>query len=459
MSLITQVKKENDQAALVDVSALENAADKAITAAKKLGADQVEVRLSNSLGQSINVRKQALESVEVHNDRSLTVNVYNQHCTGSASTADLTDQGVEAAVQAAISIAKQTEADSCFGLADKDLLAPNNVDSTELEQQHSWNASINDLVEIAQRCEQAGFDVDSRINNSEGAEVNTYEGISLYANSHGFMASSAGSSHSMSCSLIAQEDNDMQRDYWYSSSCNPSHLDVPELIGKVAGERTVRRLGGRQIDSCQVPVMFEASLASSLISHLSSAISGGVLYKKASFMLDRLGEQIFPDWINISENPHLIGEYRSSFFDGEGVATPERRDIISNGQLESYILGSFTSRKLGMKTTANSGGLRNVRVSQTGETFDDLVKKMHTGFVVTELIGSGINMVTGDYSRGASGFWVENGEVQHPVHEVTVAGNLLEMFNNIVAIGSDVDNRGNIQTGSILLEKLTIAGA
>ncbi len=205
--------------------------------------------------------------------------------------------------------------------------------------------------------------------------------------------------------------------------------------------------------------MFEASLASSLISHLTSAISGGVLYKKASFMLDRLGEQIFPEWLTISENPHLIGEYRSSFFDGEGVATPPQRKIISDGQLSSYILGSFTSRKLGMKTTANSGGLRNVRVSQTGETFDDLVKKMHTGFVVTELIGSGINMVTGDYSRGASGFWVENGEVKHPVHEVTVAGNLLDMFNDIVAIGSDVDTRGNIQTGSIPLEKLTIAGA
>ncbi|MGH1428004.1 MAG: metalloprotease PmbA [Arenicella sp.] len=459
MSVMKQETIENEQAVLVDVSTLERAADKAISIAKKLGADQAEVRLSNSLGQSINVRKQALESVEVHNDRSLSVSVFNQHCTGSASTADLTDKGVEAAVQAAISIAKQTEADPCFGLADKELLASNNVDSAVLEQQHSWGAPINELVEIAQRCEQAGFDVDSRINNSEGAEVNTYEGISLYANSHGFMASSTGSSHSMSCSLIAQENNDMQRDYWYSSSCHPSRLDAPELIGKNAGERTVRRLGGRQIDSCQVPVMFEASLASSLISHLTSAISGGVLYKKASFMLDRLGEQIFPEWLTISENPHLIGEYRSSFFDGEGVATPPQRKIISDGQLSSYILGSFTSRKLGMKTTANSGGLRNVRVSQTGETFDDLVKKMHTGFVVTELIGSGINMVTGDYSRGASGFWVENGEVKHPVHEVTVAGNLLDMFNDIVAIGSDVDTRGNIQTGSILLEKLTIAGA
>ncbi len=228
MSVMKQETIENEQAVLVDVSTLERAADKAISIAKKLGANQAEVRLSNSLGQSINVRKQALESVEVHNDRSLSVSVFNQHCIGSASTADLTDKGVEAAVQAAISIAKQTEADPCFGLADKELLASNNVDSAVLEQQHSWGAPINELVEIAQRCEQAGFDVDSRINNSEGAEVNTYEGISLYANSHGFMASSIGSSHSMSCSLIAQENNDMQRDYWYSSSCHPSRLDAPE---------------------------------------------------------------------------------------------------------------------------------------------------------------------------------------------------------------------------------------
>ena len=221
----------------------------------------------------------------------------------------------------------------------------------------------------------------------------------------------------------------------------------------------MRRLGGRQVDSCQVPVLFEAPLASSLIGHLISSISGGVLYKKASFMLDRLGEKIFPEWLSIAEHPHLSGEYGSSFYDGEGVATPERRTIVEQGELTAYILGSFTSRKLGMQSTANSGGMRNVRLSQTGESFDELVKSMGTGFIVTELIGSGINLVTGDYSRGASGFWVENGEVQHAVQEVTVAGNLLDIFASIQAIGSDVDSRGNIHTGSILLEKLTIAGA
>lgn len=459
MSASAMKKENDDQAVLVENAVLETAADKALSLAKKLGADQAEVSLSNSLGQSINVRKQALESVEIHNDRSLTINVYNKHCTGSAATADLTDKGIQSAVEAAISIAKQTEADECFGLADKELLAENKINNSNLDQYHSWDASINELIEIAQRCEQASFDVDKRITNSEGAAVNTYQGVSVYANSHGFIASSKGSSHSMSCSVIAQEQDDMQRDYWYDSNCRATNLDSPEAIGKMTGERTARRLGGRQIESCQVPVLFESSLASSLISHLISSISGGVLYKKATFMRDRLGEQIFPTWLSIDENPHLSGESRSSFYDGEGVATPQKRTIIDQGQLVAYVLGSFTSRKLGMTTTANSGGMRNVRVSQTGESFTELLQKMHTGFVVTELIGSGINMVTGDYSRGASGFWVENGEIQHPVHEVTVAGNLLDMFASIQAIGSDTDIRGNTQTGSILLEKLTIAGA
>lgn len=459
MSASAMQKQCDEQPILVEGSVLETAAEKALEFAKKLGADQAEASLSNSLGQSINVRKQALESVEVHNDRSLSVVVYNKHCSGSASTADLTDKGIQSAVEAAISIAKQTEADECFGLADKELLAGKEINNDSLNQYHSWDASINELIEIAQRCEQASFDVDKRINNSEGAAVNTYQGVSVYANSHGFMSSAKGSSHSMSCSVIAQAGDDMQRDYWYDSNCRASAMASPESIGKMSGERTVRRLGGKQIPSCQVPVLFESSLASSLIGHLVSSISGGVLYKKSSFMRDRLGEQIFPEWLSIAEHPHLAEEYRSSFYDGEGVATSAQRSIIDQGNLAAYVLGSFTSRKLGMKTTANSGGLRNVRVSQTGESFEELIKTMGTGFVVTELIGSGINIVTGDYSRGASGFWVENGEIQHPVQEVTVAGNLLDMFGSIQAIGSDVSTRGNTHTGSILLEKLTIAGA
>ena len=459
MSTTSMAMPEPEQDVLVDQSVLQNSADQALAYAKNLGADQAEISLSNSLGQSINVRQQALESIEVHNDRSMTVNVYNNHCAGSATTADLTEAGIQAAVQAAISIAKQTEADDCFGLADKDILAKSGINNSELNQYHAWDASINDLIEVAQNCEQAALDVDSRINNTEGAAVNTYQGVSIYANSHGFSASSKGSSHSMSCSVIAQMEDDMQRDYWYDSNCNPQALASPESIGKYCGERTIRRLGGRQVKSCQVPVLFEASLASSLISHLVSSISGGVLYKKATFMLDRLGEKIFPEWLSIAEHPHLAGEYRSSFYDGEGVATPERRSIIDQGELTAYILGSYTSRKLGMQSTANSGGMRNIRLSQTGESFDELVKIMGTGFVVTELIGSGINMVTGDYSRGASGFWVENGEIQHAVQEVTVAGNLLDMFASIQAIGGDVDVRSNTHTGSILLEKMTIAGA
>ena len=459
MSMTTMQKTKEEQAVLVDESVLEKAAEQALSHAKKMGADQAETILSNSLGQSINVRKQALESVEVHNDRSMTINVYNNHCSGSATTADLTDNGIKAAVEAAVSIAKQTEADDCFGLADKDRLAESGINNADLDQYHAWDASINELIEVAQRCEQSAFDVDQRITNTEGSTVNTYQGVSVYANSHGFLGSSKGSSHSMSCSVIAQAGDDMQRDYWYDSNCRHEALASPEAIGRLSGERTVRRLGARQIDSCQMPVLFEPSLASSLISHLVSSISGGVLYKKASFMLDRLGDNIFPEWLSIAEHPHIVGEYRSAFYDGEGIATPEQRTIIEQGNLSAYVLGSFTARKLGLKSTANSGGMRNIRISQTGETFDELLEKMGTGLVVTELIGSSINMVTGDYSRGASGFWVENGVIQHPVQEVTIAGNLLDMFASIQAIGADTDTRGNTHTGSILLEKLTIAGA
>jgi len=459
MSVQEQAKQIDQSDELVDQKVLESAADTALSIAKRLGADQAEVRISNSLGQSINVRKQELESVEVHNDRSFTVNVYRNHCTGSATSADLSTTGIKSAVQAAMSIAQQTEADQCLGLADKELLANSKDCQKDLDQYHPWKAPIPELIDIAKSCEQASFDVDSRISNSEGAGINTYQGASVYANSHGFMGFSTGTSHSLSSSVIAQDDSDMQRDYWYDSNGNPTKLSDAASIGQKAGERAVRRLGAKQVKSCQVPVLFENSLASSLIGHLISAISGGVLYKKASFMLDRLDQIVFPEWLSLEEHPHLIGEYRSSFYDTEGVATPEKRRIIDQGRLASYVLGSFTSRKLGMKSTANAGGLRNLRVSNTGEDFDELLKKMDTGFIVTELIGSGINMVTGDYSRGASGFWVENGKIQYPVQEVTVAGNLLDMFGDIIAIGQDVDTRNNTHTGSILLEKLTLAGA
>jgi len=312
---------------------------------------------------------------------------------------------------------------------------------------------------MAQACEQAALDVDSRISNTEGASINSHIGASVYANTHGFMGYQRGSRHSLSCSVIAEQEGDMQRDYWYASNCNVDLLDSPENIGEFAGDRTIRRLGAKQIDSCQVPIILEAPIAGSLISHFIGAIKGGVLYKKATFLLDQLGEAIFPEWMSVIETPHAIGGVNSAAFDSEGVATPKQRKLIESGVLQGYVLGSYTSRKLGMQTTANAGGVRNISISNTGQNFETLLSEIDEGLLVTELIGSGINMVTGDYSRGASGFWVKNGVIQHAVQEVTIAGNLRDMFKQVTAVGTDLDRRGNIQTGSIVIEGMTVAGS
>jgi len=296
-------------------------------------------------------------------------------------------------------------------LADKELLAESGVDSSSLDQMHDWDISLNEMAELGQECD--------------------------YANSNGFIVNGKGSSHSVSCSFIAEQNGEMERDYWYHSDCNPNKLESAKSIGVRAAERSIKRLGARQIPTCEVPVIFDATIAGSIFSHFFSAISGGALYKKSSFLLDQLDQSVFPEWLSLTERPHLKGKYRSALYDSEGVATRSENKIVEQGVLRSYVLGSFTSRKLGMKTISNMG----------------------TGLLVTEMIGSGINMVTGDYSRGASGFWVENGVIQYPVHEVTIAGNLRDMFMNIVAIGSDVDSRGNIATGSLMFEKLTVAGA
>jgi len=456
---MNEQKNVLEKAALIDASELEKAANIALDYAKQLGADQSEARLSNQLGQSVSVRKQSLESVEIHNDRSLSVNVYASHCSGSASTADLSEKGIRSTVEAAMSIAKQTEADDCFGLADKELLAEAGTDSSVLDQMHDWNISLNEMIELGQSCEQAGFDLSSDISNSEGAEVNSFSGVSAYANSHGFMVNGMGSSHSLSCSFIAEKEGAMERDYWYHSDSNPSKLESASSIGETAAERTLKRLGGKQVPTCEVPVIFDATIAGSVFSHFFGAIKGGALYKKSTFLLDHLDKQVFPEWLSLTERPHLKGRYRSALYDVEGVATPSENKIVDQGTLRSYILSSFTARKLGMKTTANAGGVRNVAVSSTAESQSQMISNMGTGLLVTELIGSGINMVTGDYSRGASGFWVENGVIQYPVNEVTIAGNLKDMFMDIVAIGSDVDTRGNVHTGSLMLEKITVAGA
>lgn len=450
------VKAKNEEATIVSQAELEAVAEKALAHARKQGMDQAQVDISNSLGRSVTVRKQELESVEIHNDRSLVVSVFTNQQTGSASSADFTDAGIEQTVSAAVAIAKQTAKDDCFGLADAELMATAQPDFKTF---HPWDVSMQEMTTIAQTCEQAALDVDSQISNTEGATINSYLGASVYANTHDFVGYQRGSRHSLSCSVIAEQEGDMQRDYWYASNCDVTALDSPEQIGKMAGDRTIRRLGAKQIDSCQVPVILEAPIAGSLIAHFIGAIKGGALYKKATFLLDQLGEEIFPEWMSVMESPHAIGGVNSAAFDSEGVATPEHRKLIENGVLQGYVLGSYTSRKLDMQTTANAGGVRNVSISNTGQDFSTLLNDVGEGLLVTELIGSGINMVTGDYSRGASGFWVKNGVIQHAVQEITIAGNLRDMFKQVAAVGTDLDQRGNIQTGSIVIEGMTVAGS
>jgi len=435
---------------------LNKAAQYAIDYAKKCGVDEAEVSLNQGVGVSVDARQQTLETVEKHNEAQFVVSVYKDHKTGSASSADMSEAGIRSTIDAAVSIATYTGADDCFGLADKALMAK---DLRDLELDHQWDIEVDQMLELAVNCEQAALQSSDLIVNSEGATVNTYRGQTVYANSHDFLSNTYGSQHSISCSVIGAKGDSMQRDYWYDSNRNPAKLASPESIGKEAAKRTLQRLGGKQISSRQASVLFEPGVAKSLVSHLIGAIKGGAIYKKASFMLDRVGESVLPDFVTIAENPHQLGAAGSAMHDAEGVATPEYRAIIDGGVLQGYVLGSYTARKLNLTSTANSGGVRNLTVSNTGQNFTELLQQMNEGLLVTELIGSGINGVTGDYSRGAAGFWVENGEIQFPVEEITIAGNLIEMYQSIVAIGNDVDVRGNTECGSILVENMTIAGS
>lgn len=435
---------------------LANAAEFAIDYAKKQGIDQSEVSLHLGTGISISARQHELETVEKYNDAQFVVSLYKDHKSGSASSADMSEQGIRSSVDAAISIASYTGADPCFGLADADRMATQEKD---LDLHHAWNVDEAQMLDIAMRCEQAALQSSDLITNSEGSSVNSYSGLAVYANSHGFSSQIPSSQHSISCSVIGSNSSGMQRDYWYDSSRDAAMLDSPEEIGLTAAKRTVARLGSRQIPSCQATVMYDSAMAKSLISHLIGAIKGGAIYKKASFMLDKIGQEVVPSFMTIAENPHKLTASNSAWHDGEGVATPDYRAIVDAGRLESYVLGSYTARKLGLESTANAGGVRNLSVSNTGQTTEQLLSDMGTGLLVTELIGSGINMVTGDYSRGAAGFWVENGEIQYPVEEITVAGNLIDMYRNIVAIGDDYDNRGSTECGSIVIENMTVAGS
>ncbi len=437
-----------------DTARLATLSEMVLSEACSLGATSAEVGLSVSSGFSVTVRLNDIETLEHYRDQSLAVTVYKGQAKGSASTSDLNDASVRDVVASACSIAGFTAKDDCAGLADPDLMAK---DIPDLQLYHPWQVTVEEAIDLAKTCESAARDSDKRIINSEGASVTTYGGASIYANSHGFLGGYGGTRHSMSCSVIAGDEKQMQRDYWYSSARQHSTLQSADSIGLQAAERALQRLDARKLETCQAPVVFSPEMARSLLGSFIGAIRGGALYRQASFLLDYKGKAVFPDFITITEKPHLLSALGSAPFDTEGVSTHER-DIVQRGVLQDYVLDSYSARKLGMQTTANAGGVRNLHITQGDQSQAELLQTMGKGLLVTEMMGQGVNNVTGDYSRGASGFWVENGEIQYPVEEITVAGNLKDMFMGIQAIANDVDTRSNIITGSILIDNMTIAG-
>lgn len=418
------------------------------------GATAAEAGVSAQHGLSVTARLGEVETIEHTSDHGLGVTVYVGQRKGSSSTTDLSPDAIRESVAAAIRIARYTSEDSAAGLADAELMAQ---DPQDLDLNHPWPIDADEAAAIALRCEQAALDHDARISNSEGASVYTQNSAFIYGNSHGFIGGYPTTRHSISCAVLAGQGDAMQRDYWYDNARLPDKLAAPEAIGQRAAERTVARLDSRKLTTRECPVVFRAELAPGLIRAMFGALRGPALYRQASFLLDMLGERIFPDWVDISENPLLQQGLASAPFDNEGVATHPRK-LVEQGILQGYILDSYSARKLGMQTTGNAGGVRNASITSTGETLEQLLKNMDTGLLVTELMGQGSNTVTGDYSRGAAGFWVENGEIQYPVEEITVAGNLKQMFRDLLAVGSDNDAPGSIDTGSWLIERMTVAG-
>jgi PmbA protein len=422
--------------------------------AKRQGASAAEAGVNAENGLSVTVRLGEVETVEHNRDKGLGVTVYFGQRKGSASTSDFSREAVRETVGAACAIARNTAEDPCAGLADAALMAAHIPD---LDLNHPWALSAEHAIELAKECEAAAQAVDKRITNSEGATVSSHAGKRVYGNSHGFFGAYPSSRHSVSCAVIADDGHGMQRDYWYTVARDRDDLEAVRGVGQRAGERTVRRLGGRRLSTRQVPVLFIADVAGGLFGNFIRAVRGESLYRKASFLLDQLGETIFPEFMRIHEQPHLQKALGSAPFDGEGVAT-RARDLVTAGVLQGYVLDSYAARKLGTQTTGNAGGVHNLTVDPGPLDFAGLLKEMDSGLLVTEMMGMGVNIVTGDYSRGAAGFWVENGTVQYPVEEITIAGNLREMFKGIVAVGNDVDIRSNTRTGSVLIERMTVAG-
>ncbi|MFN3770431.1 MAG: metalloprotease PmbA [Ectopseudomonas guguanensis] len=423
--------------------------------ARRQGASACEVAVSAGQGLSTTVRQGEVETVEFNRDQGFGITLYVGQRKGSASTSATGLEAIRETVAAALAIAKHASEDACAGLADAALMAR---ELPELDLYHPWAITPEQAVEQALACEAAAFAADARIKNADGTSLNTHQGCRVYGNSHGFVGGYASTRHSLSCVMIAEGEGQMQRDYWYDVNRQGELLADAAGIGQRAAERAVSRLGARPVPTCEVPVLFAAELAGGLFSHLLAAISGGNLYRHSSFLEGALGQRLFPEWLSLDERPHLPRALGSAAFDGDGLAT-YAKPFVEKGELVSYVLGTYSGRKLGLPSTANSGGVHNLFVTHGNEDQQALIRRMGRGLLVTELMGQGLNLVTGDYSRGAAGFWVENGEIQFPVQEVTIAGNLRDMFRQIVAVGRDLERRGNICTGSVLIEKMTVAGS
>ena len=433
---------------------LRDAVSLAIEIAQKAGAT-AEVGVTKSGGLSVSTRLQEIENVEFNNDGALGISVYVGQQKGNASTSDLTPEAIKNTVEAALAIAKYTSPDDCAGLADKELMA---FDAPDLDLYHAAEIDVDKAVQLALDTEKAALEHDERIVNSEGASFNAHTGVRVYGNSHGILQSYLSSRYSLSCSVIAEHQDQLERDYEYTVARDLNQLAQPNWVGENAAQKAIARLQPQKLDTQETPVIFLNDVATGLISHLAAAISGGSLYRKASFLLDHLGKQVLPDWFEITERPHLLRQLASTPFDSEGVRTQDM-EIIRNGILQTYLLTSYSGRKLGMQSTGHAGGIHNwlVKPNSSGK-LTALLRQMNRGLLVTEVMGQGVNLVTGDYSRGAAGFWVENGEIQYPVAEITIAGQLPDMLRNIVAVADDIEHRSNIQIGSVLLEKMKISG-
>ncbi|CAO97980.1 metalloprotease PmbA [Erwinia tasmaniensis] len=445
MKLLSQVAEQRKILEQAVATALELAST---------SSDGAEVAVTKTTGIGVSTRYGAVENVEFNSDGALGITVYYQNRKGSASSTDLSQDAIQRTVQAALDIARYTSPDPYAGVADPELLA---FEAPDLDLFHPSEIDADRAIELAARAEQAALKADKRITNTEGGSFNSHVGIKVFGNSHGMIQGYCSSRHSLSSCVIAEENGDMERDYAYTIGRAMEDLQSPEYVGEECARRTLSRLSPRKLSTMKAPVMFAAEVATGLFGHLVGAISGGSVYRKSTFLLDSLGQQILPEWLTIEEHPHLLKGLASTPFDGEGVRT-HRRDIVKEGVLQNWLLTSYSARKLGLQSTGHAGGIHNWRIAGQGHSFDGMLKQLGTGLLVTELMGQGVSGITGDYSRGASGFWVENGVIQYPVSEITIAGNLKDMWRNMVSVGSDIETRSNIQCGSVLLPEMKIAG-